>query len=734
MKPGKRRARAATLLDRGLTHHQAGRRDAARRAYLEAIELQPNNADALQLLGILHQEAGESGEAERLIRAAIAARPEVAVYHDNLGAVLESGGRLDEALAAYGAAEALEPRVADRCYNTALVLHRLGRYDAAHAALEDAERLAPGDPEVRKLMGDVLRARGRPQPAVVAYREALARRPGYADARCALATTLQELGRLDEALAAWLDAREADRSSPRCLRALARLLGSLRPHAYQPRLDGVLAALLDSEEATAQELAGAGFAQLALKYRLAWYADKPPARLAELVPRLGADRSLLALLERSVNVDPLMERVLARLRNCLLEQVALDAPPARRLAVALALQSFNNEYLWCGDEHELRLVGEARATIEGAVAQGEERFGTIDAPLVRYAMYAPLSRLECAAALAAWPQHGFGPLVESLIERGLREPAAERDAARSLPVGTAMDDPTSQAVRAQYEANPYPRWLRAPLGQPSSYADFLERRFPDFHAPPVLRGPLKVLNAGCGSGQEAVMAALSRPEAEILAMDLSRTSLAYASRMAATLGARNIRFVQGDVLRTGELGERFAVIESTGVLHHLREPMAGWKALRDCLAPGGVMKIGLYSRYARRVINAARDRIRELGLAATPDGIRRFRDEVLAGGARGLFAELLHSEDFYSLSGCRDLLFHVCEHQFTWPEVARALDTLELRLIGIEVSDPSIARRYRSEHPDDPKCTDLDGWDRFEQAHPESFAALYVFWCQSPPD
>jgi hypothetical protein len=28
--------------------------------------------------------------------------------------------------------------------------------------------------------------------------------------------------------------------------------------------------------------------------------------------------------------------------------------------------------------------------------------------------------------------------------------------------------------------------------------------------------------------------------------------------------------------------------------------------------------------------------------------------------------------------------------------------------------------------------TDLEAWDRFEARFPETFAAMYVFWCDKP--
>jgi len=57
------------------------------------------------------------------------------------------------------------------------------------------------------------------------------------------------------------------------------------------------------------------------------------------------------------------------------------------------------------------------------------------------------------------------------------------------------------------------------------------------------------------------------------------------------------------------------------------------------------------------------------------------------------------------------------------------LATLDLEFLGFDL-DGDGARRYRAENPDDPNATDLRRWARFEQANPETFLGMYVFWCR----
>jgi hypothetical protein len=39
--------------------------------------------------------------------------------------------------------------------------------------------------------------------------------------------------------------------------------------------------------------------------------------------------------------------------------------------------------------------------------------------------------------------------------------------------------------------------------------------------------------------------------------------------------------------------------------------------------------------------------------------------------------------------------------------------------------------QFRARHPEPPALTDLDCWDAFEQQHPRTFAAMYLFWVQA---
>jgi SAM-dependent methyltransferase len=238
---------------------------------------------------------------------------------------------------------------------------------------------------------------------------------------------------------------------------------------------------------------------------------------------------------------------------------------------------------------------------------------------------------------------------------------------------------------------------------------------------PLGERPLDVLIAGCGTGQHSIGMARRYRNVRVLAVDLSLSSLAYAQRMTRELGVPNIEYAQADVMALRSIGRTFDLIDASGVLHHLSDPADGWRILLQLLRPGGLMRVGLYSRRGRADVVAAREFIAQRGFQPTAGDIRRCRQELLASS----LGTVARFPDFFSTSDCRDLLFHVQEHRFDIPQIAAFLAANKLTFIGFE--PPSSAAIGGEARPDGPN---LEAWDAFERDHPEAFSGMYQFWCQ----
>ena len=212
-----------------------------------------------------------------------------------------------------------------------------------------------------------------------------------------------------------------------------------------------------------------------------------------------------------------------------------------------------------------------------------------------------------------------------------------------------------------------------------------------------------VLIAGCGTGLSAITFAQQAPDAHILAIDSSLASLGYAKRMAGALGFHNIEFAQADITKAAAIGRGFDFIDVSGGLHHLGDPWQGWRALLSLLRPGGVMQVGLYSKLARQNVVAARALIAERGYRPIPEDIRRCREEILAAEDGSLLKSASTFSDFFTTNECRDLIFHVQEHQMTLPDIKAFLAENGLQFTGF-VLDPTTVQQFTARFPNQGRC------------------------------
>ena len=298
-----------------------------------------------------------------------------------------------------------------------------------------------------------------------------------------------------------------------------------------------------------------------------------------------------------------------------------------------------------------------------------------------------------------------------------------------MPVLAGIEDSVSRKVREQYERNPYPRWVKLRvLSKAKPIAKFCDEAKLSLHSEAIKRqSSPSILIAGCGTGQHSIETASRFANCQVTAVDLSRSSLAYAQRKTSELGITNIEYLQADILNLGELGRKFDIVESSGVLHHMADPMAGWRVLVDLLKTGGLMKIGLYSELARRHIVMTREEIAAEGIGSSGAEIRQFRHYLAESHDQHHFL-LTRSPDFFSLSMLRDLIFHVQEHRFTAIKIQRCLEDLGLKFCGFQSQD--IVSKFRDFFGKNAGTCDLALWHQFEESHPRTFAGMYQFWCQ----
>jgi SAM-dependent methyltransferase len=385
------------------------------------------------------------------------------------------------------------------------------------------------------------------------------------------------------------------------------------------------------------------------------------------LPRLPAVSSPEAIAQ-AAEADPLALR--------LLEEAPVAAPEAERRLTAVRRWMLQSR-AWD------RFAKLARALVAQAALNGGAWFVEPDE----------------AAALGQEERHVFGAAYPPIA-----------------PAPAAATHQGPAVVRDQYERWPYPRWRR------------ITRRPPDERST-AGRGA-DILIAGCGTGREAAAAAIRRPAARVLAIDVSQASLDYAADRCAALGVGAVEFVRADLRDCADLGRAFDSIYCSGVLHHLADPEAGWRALASVLKPQGRMRLGLYSRIARLPVAAARRLFVDLAAQpASDDRTRAVRRRLLAEPPQSPARWVIGSRDFATLEGAADLLLHPHEDLFDIPRIERCIRALGLRFERFLLPTPADLTCYRAQFPDDPDCRSLRNWSAFEFAKPNLFAGMYRFAC-----
>jgi tetratricopeptide (TPR) repeat protein/SAM-dependent methyltransferase len=713
------------------------RLEEARAVYTRIIDLASEDAEAWYVLSNINGRLGRIEEVEECCRRAIALRPDLSEAYVNLGHVCLIQGKPDEALAQYQA----------------------------------AVKINPGYPDVYFNIGNILREQGRPAEASENYRRALHYSPGMAAAHNNLGTIHLEQGEFEEAASCFLAALQLDPHStiyannfgmacrtqaqlnkymeyyrkalatlpdPKYARlGFIQILANVTLAEHDSWLDKELQACFSLPDIDYKPLTNDAAQLLKNKYNISKQIVDDN-RIQSMIDAIATDHLFILYLEKVLNVDAVLEIFLTRVRRTLLlnhrQGIAVDDEKLA-LICSLAHQGANNEYVFSLDAEEQRHVDKLRDDIEQIASSIDGPTPELEYKLCLFGMYDSLHSLPCSKQLGRIARISWPAWLLPLIDKTLIFPLEEEKIKRDIKSVGIIEDGTSQLVQSQYEEAPYPRWLSIPDLTKTDISHDLKQLFPHFSPPPLLHGPIEILIAGSGTGKHPIHVSLHYDNVNVLAIDISKSSLAYAIRMAHKYKVPNIRFLQGDILKLSSLKKHFPVIECMGVLHHMEDPLAGWRVLASLLMPGGLMSIALYSEAARRDLIAPRNEFISAGLVPNRQNIREYRSNILKRISEGDIgrSSILNKYDFYSTSGCRDLIFHFQEHRFTIPQISEALIELDLKFIGFvfpAAQARNIKKSYLSHFPEDREMTNLLNWDQFEKMYPDTFAEMYQFWCQ----
>ena len=462
--------------------------------------------------------------------------------------------------------------------------------------------------------------------------------------------------------------------------------------------------------------------------------------------QIAADPLLLGSLKRFHFCDALLERLFISLRQTLLFNTVQDMTiPSIHLDLAhdMAVQAQLNEYVWPVTKDEENIIEGLENLLLQVTEETQWQLDDIAPAVLILAQYRDLAKTKIAPALALPELKKVlnKSYLADIIDYAISNREAEIKLAKKLPYWSrnnpqnkhvSTKNSISAKVQDQYEENPYPRWQDIGFNTASSYQQALLKNFPQLNLSHWQgKQKLNVLVAGCGTGRQAIRLASYFNDLNIIAIDLSARSLAYAEQQASKYKVDNIQFIQADILEFSNFPMLFDVIECSGVLHHMEDPEQGLQSLSNLLSPTGVMKIALYSETARKQVITFRELIAKNKQQSGQDLDQRLlRQALLMNQIPGDWDEIVNSHDFYSMSNCRDLIFHEQEHQFTPHKISNLLVNNQLDFIGMlpstnarNVFEQKIGNLSGNNNT-------LDNWDQAEQSQHDIFDGMYQFYCR----
>jgi SAM-dependent methyltransferase len=273
-----------------------------------------------------------------------------------------------------------------------------------------------------------------------------------------------------------------------------------------------------------------------------------------------------------------------------------------------------------------------------------------------------------------------------------------------------------------YDRHPYPPPIDDLDADTAAWHDGVPRRVEHARLWPTLRyrDDHTILVAGCGTSQ-AARYAVRYPNARIVGIDVSPTSIAATRRLIERHELTNIELHSLPIEEIGSLGRSFEHIVCTGVLHHLADPGEGLRSLRDGLAPNGAVQLMVYASYGRNGVYLMQDYCRRLGVTPAPGEIADLISTLRELPSGHPISHLLrNTPDFQDDDAIADALLNPRDRSYTVPELLDLVEGAGLRF-GRWVRQAS----YR------PQCgalTEVPHGERIAALdEPAQFAAMELF-------
>jgi len=702
--------------------------DKAIKLYERCINSYPNHIFSKLNLSFLYYKLNNLEKAEIIIEEAIKLKPSLPNSYCIRGLILKSLNKYDEAKSSLEQAIELDNNYFDAYINLGLLNKDSNQYDKAEEYYLKALEINNKSAIAHLNLGACYKEKQELEKAVLHTEKAIEIDNKLEKCYLNLATIYNQMGDYKKSLSLTKKEILLNKNSELSFQLLSELIkkGELLNTSKKDNRE-LLNNILNRKDISHRELFG-NINSLISKEIL----EKLSILESELYENnefniLINQKELVKALSLLIFCSPLWEKVLVNIRkNILISYSEKDKVSNNILnfTIGLGSQCFLNEYIYYISKEEKNKLEELKKKLNNnknqeyllAIISCYQSLSSINNEIINLNDYVSNNKE-----------------FNNLLNLQIKELNDEKKISKGIKKIGNIKDFISKEVKNQYELNPYPRWRYNSYAKENKL-NFLSiinsEIYPNTiksNSDPLKNKQTNILIAGCGTGIQ-ILEASRYSNCEITAIDLSNSSISYAKRKVDEYGLKNVDFIEMDLLELKSLNKRFDLIECSGVLHHMNDPTKGLSNLLDVLEPKGFLKLGLYSKYARKEILKARELIKEKDIKPSVDEIRSFRNDVLNGEIKQL-NEITNWSDFYSTSMCRDLCFHSRENCYSLIEIKKMLKVSNLEFLGFTLSK-EIKDKYQRDNKDIDSLKDLELWDKFEKLNPNSFREMYQFWAR----
>ena len=694
----------------GVKHHQMNEFDIAKKIYLEVLIIKDDHLGANNNIGLIFKELGDYDKATQHWQKVISIDIDFKDSHFNLGLLFHELGNYKDALNSYKKTIEIDPKQESAHVNMALIFAQLGEKNKAKSHYNKVIDINPNNTSVNINLGVLYFELGDYQKALNCYERVIDIDPNNTLIINAL-LNLIKFPLLNKVI----------NSNNITLKKVFLFIFNSK-HADHTKIFHIANNFLFNEK----------------------YYNKINNLLAndssllnnKIVQDLLKEKLFHLIIQKSLIASEFLEKLLVKLRFEILFYINdINKDFLKNYSdfiLSLAEQCSLNGYIWIQSKEEINYIDKLKDDIILKKYLNKD----IELKIAILSCYVPLSKSN-EISNRMYDYKSTNKLFNSLINVQLKEPIQEKKLIKSIKSFQQITNPVSKILSNKYDEYPFMKWKytnnHLPLNfiynlnneiQPNKVKFQIYKKKDDdtvicnnsFANP-------NILIAGCGTGLETISAGRYK-NANILGLDLSINSLAYAKRKTEELELKNIEYLHMDIFDLKNLNKKFDVIECMGLIHLLTDPIGGIKTLLDVLEPHGFLKLGLYSEISKNHMDITKNFIKEKKLSNKIEDVRNFRKEIFEK-KNGL---IINDINFYSYSHLMGLFYIDHKHSFSLKKIKEMIKELNLEFIGFSFSNLSTQKTYSKSFPNDKRNISLDNWCEFERDHPHSFLNMYQFW------